>query len=239
MTVDPVPRLRGGRRDADSAVLVLHGGSENGLAVTSPTQLSYLRMLDLYAGLRLRSRHSAVYLLRYRIRGWNPGRHEPDPVVDARWALDRIMDLHPDAAIALLGHSMGGRTAFAVADHPQVTGVLGLAPWLPDDEALPRVRAGQQFVIAHGTQDTMTSAPLSLRYAQRLRSTGAAVARFELSGGRHAMLERPTWWHRFAVATTLGLVGDRPLPAGVDKALTSEDPATLRLPLSRFDADHA
>ncbi|MGI8577264.1 MAG: alpha/beta fold hydrolase [Nocardioidaceae bacterium] len=237
MTIDAVPRLRGGRRNAESAALVLHGGSENGLSVTSPTQLSYLRMVDLYAGLRHRSRHCAVYLLRYRVRGWNPSRHEPDPVIDARWALDRIADRHNGAPVVLLGHSMGGRTAFAVADHPQVQGVVGLAPWLPDNEPAPAVGAGQQFVIAHGTGDAMTSAPLSERYARRLRAAGGAVARFELSGGHHAMLERPVLWHRFAVATTLGLAGDQPMPVGVAKGLASEDPATLRLSLDQFDVD--
>jgi len=33
------------------------------------------------------------------------------------------------------------------------------------------------------------------------------------------MLNQPSLWRRFAVATTLGLVGDRPLPDGVARAL--------------------
>jgi dienelactone hydrolase len=199
---------------------------------TSPYQLSYLRMLDMYAGLRRQSRSCAVYLLRYRLRGWNPGHGLPDPVRDARWALDQIRDRHPGLPVGLLGHSMGARTAFAVADDPQVVGVCALAPWLPQQEPLPPVRSGARYVIAHGTADRMTSPTLSKVYAQRLRAAGAAVARFEFPDAKHALLDSPGLWHRFAVQTTLGLVGDRPLPAGVATALEEESADDLGRALS-------
>jgi pimeloyl-ACP methyl ester carboxylesterase len=212
--------LRGGRTEASCAVLILHGGRERSQLPTTPWQLSYIRMLDMYACLRKASQDCAVYLLRYRMRGWNADGGEPDPVCDARWALDRIAHDHPGAPVALLGHSMGGRTAFAVADHPSVVGVCGLAPWLPANEPIARVRPDQRFVLAHGTADRMTPAPLSKQYAARLRAAGAQTARFELEGAKHAMLNEPSLWRRFAVSTTLGLVGDRPLPHGVARALS-------------------
>jgi pimeloyl-ACP methyl ester carboxylesterase len=186
---------------------------------TSPFQLSYLRMLDLYAGLRRQSRSCAVYLLRYRLRGWNPSHGVPDPVSDARWALDQISDQHPDVPIGLLGHSMGARTGFAIAADPRVVGVCALAPWLPQHEPLPPVRPDARYVIAHGTSDRMTSPALSRLYAQRLRAAGSRVARFEFEGGRHALLDQPALWHQFAVKATLGLVGDRPLPPAIEAAL--------------------
>ncbi len=224
------PLLRGGRREADTAVLVLHGGQEESRAPTSLLQSSYLRMLDLYWGLKKSSRRSAVYLMRYRFRGWNARFGTPDPVADARWALTEINRRHPAAAVAILGHSMGGRTAFAVADHPSVMGICALAPWLPANEPLPPARQGQRFVIAHGTSDRMTSSPLSRRYAERLREAGQTVARFELPGAGHALLDRPFLWHAFAVRTTLGLVGDQRLPHGVADGLTqSVDNLTLNL----------
>lgn len=211
--------------------MVFHGGREHGHQATSPFQSSYLRMLDFYLGLRQSSRTAAVYLVRFRVRGWNPGQAVPDPVADARYVLDEVATRHPGAPIALLGHSMGGRTAFAVADHPAVVGVCGLAPWLPDGEPLPGRIEGTRFVLAHGTSDSMTSAPLSLRYAQRLHAAGGAVARFELPGAKHALLDRPALWHRFAVSTTLGLVGDAPLPppvaAALDAGTLSTDLATV------------
>jgi alpha-beta hydrolase superfamily lysophospholipase len=244
MTTDQFAALRGGAprqvKAVTSVVLVLHGGQEHSTEPTTAGQLSVIRMLDMYAGLRRRSTGAAIYRLRHRVRGWNPGRDrdtEPDPVVDARWALDQISGRHGDVPIALLGHSMGGRTAFAVAGDPRVVGVCALAPWLPEREPLVAARPGQRFVIAHGTADRMTSAPASLRYAERLRAAGAAVARFELDGAGHTLLDKPFLWHRFAVTVPLGLVGDRDLPPAVSAALTRPaDPAALRLPLASLGA---
>lgn len=239
MTTEPPALLQGGApRHVDavtSAVLVLHGGQEHSIRRTAARQVAILRMLDMYAGLRHGSRGAAVYLLRHRVRGWNSdatGRVEPDPVIDARWALEQISDQHGDVPVGLLGHSMGGRTAFTVADDPRVVGVCALAPWLPPDEPVVRPRADQRFVIAHGTGDRMTSAPGSLLYAERLRASGARIARFELEGAGHSLLDRPFLWHRFAVSVTLGLVGDRDLPAAVSAAFTPTGPAALRVPLA-------
>jgi dienelactone hydrolase len=213
------PHLRGGRDGAPHGVLVLHGGQEHGHLPTSSRQLSYLRMLDFYWGLRRASDDVAAYLLRFRVRGWNAGESVPDPVRDARYALDEIARRQPGAPIAVLGHSMGGRTAFAIADHPSVVGVCGLAPWLPAGEPLPGALDRVSYVIAHGTSDRMTSPPLSLEYARRLRAAGGRVARFEMAGARHALLDRPSLWRRFAVSTALGLVGAVPLPPVVAAAL--------------------
>jgi alpha-beta hydrolase superfamily lysophospholipase len=149
-------------------------------------------------------------------------------VRDARYALDEIARRQPGAPISIVGHSMGGRTAVAVADHPSVVGVCGLAPWLPDGEPLPPSLDGLSYVFAHGTADRTTSPSLSLEYARRLRAAGGRVARFELPGARHGMLERPGLWRRFAVSTTLGLVGAAPLPPAVSEALarTQDDSAS-------------
>ncbi len=46
--------LRGGPRRASRVVLVLHGGSERDAMATTRWQLSYLRMFDMYDGLRKR-----------------------------------------------------------------------------------------------------------------------------------------------------------------------------------------
>jgi alpha-beta hydrolase superfamily lysophospholipase len=239
MSIERPATLRGGApRHVDSvrsAVLVLHGGREHSRQPTSSRQLAVLRMVDMYAGLRRQSIAAAVYLLRHRVRGWNPGApspQEPDPVRDARWALAQIRSRYGALPIVLLGHSMGGRTAFAVADDPNVVGVCALAPWLPPGEPLLRARPDQRFVIAHGTSDRMTSAPASLQYAERLRAAGTHVARFELAGAGHALLDRPWLWHRFAVDVSLGLAGDRGLPPGVEAAFTPRAAGSLRLPLS-------
>ncbi len=229
------PVLRGGGRRAGSAILVLHGGQEHNTSPTSRWQLSYLRMADMYAGLRRLSRNCAVYYLRYAVRGWNGGGDGTvAPVKDASWALDQITAAHPNVPIALLGHSMGARVAFAVAGHPRVVGVCALAPWLPEAEPLPAPLSGGGFVLAHGTADRTTSPALSASYARRLRQAGAKVARYEQVDGGHALLDQPALWHRFAVRTTLGLAGDAPLPDGVRRALAGDCDRTLALPLAGF-----
>ncbi len=215
-------------------MLLLHGGREHSQAPTTPWQLSYLRMLDMYAGLRAATGQCAVYLLRYRVRGWNAAAETPDPVSDALWALDRIGADHPEAPVGLLGHSMGARTGFRVAGHPRVVGVCGLAPWLPPGEPLPPTRPGQRFVMAHGTGDRTTSPALTKEYATRLRTAGAASARFELADAGHAMLDRPALWRAFAIQTTLGLVGEHELPAGVRAALSAPGDAGLAAALQSF-----
>ncbi|MGH3884488.1 MAG: alpha/beta fold hydrolase [Pseudonocardiaceae bacterium] len=144
-----------------SIVLVLHGGQARSPAtVRRRPQLSYLRMIA-FARLRHRRggrRGMSVRILRYRYRGWDePERH---PVQDARWALTQLRDQHRDASIVLLGHSMGGRAALRVADHPAVTAVCALAPWTLDDEPV-RQLAGRSVLIAHGDRQkvVVTSAP--------------------------------------------------------------------------------
>jgi pimeloyl-ACP methyl ester carboxylesterase len=223
--------LLGGSRRASFVVLVLHGGREHGTESTSQFQTAYLRMLDFYAALRWSSSSTAVYLLRFRVRGWNSGKSVPDPVADARRALTVLTQRHPNAPIAVLGHSMGGRTAFAIADDPAVVGVCGLAPWLPTAEPLPGRIDGTSFVIAHGTADQTTSPALSLAYAERLRAASGRVARFELAGGKHSLLDHSGLWRRFAVRTTLGLVGQDPLPPAIATALASVSD-DLRTPLA-------
>jgi pimeloyl-ACP methyl ester carboxylesterase len=52
---------------------------------------------------------TAIWLLRNRVRGWNEP--DQDAVRDARWVLGELRRHHPEAAIVLVGHSMGGRAA--------------------------------------------------------------------------------------------------------------------------------
>lgn len=227
----PTPRSR----RAEAAILLLHGGQESSTAPTALTQPSVVRLLDLYADLRLTCRRTAVYFLRYGVRGWNRGADggRPAPVTDALWALDAIATRQPAASVTLLGYSMGGRTAFAIAGDERVSGICALAPWLPEAEPVVTASSAQRFVIAHGTADTMTSAPGSLLFARRLRAAGAAVARFEVAGESHSLMKHPLLWHRFAVAVGRGLAGDSALPSTVARALESSEEATLRLPLTR------
>ena len=138
---------------------MLHGGKADGLAPVDDGSASWRRsrwMMDHVHG-RMNRAGVSVWLLRYSIRGWNARvASPPSPVPDARWALDEVRRELGDVPVVLLGHSMGGRTAVAVADDPSVVGVVALAPWLPPDEPNAGL-AGKPFAAAHGRSDKITS----------------------------------------------------------------------------------
>lgn len=189
-------------------VLMLHGGADRGLGPVDDRSLSWQRssrmMRSISAGLH--ADDLAVALLRYRVKGWNasPG-SPPSPVPDARWALAQIRDEHPGLPIALVGHSMGGRTAVAVACEPGVVGVVALAPWLPEGEPVDAV-AGSVLHIAHGRADKITSPRASARYALRARAAGAQVTYTDMGRVGHYMFRGAARWNAFALERSRGLL---------------------------------
>ncbi len=175
----------------------MHGGRVRSLEPTSAWQPAVLR-LTLLAGAisgRLRRRGIAVARLRFGVRGWN----DPagSPVLDARWALQQLRQ-QADVPIVVVGHSMGGRTAVRVAADPGVTGVIGLAPWLPPDEPV-RPLTGRRLAIAHGTADRITDPALSAAFADRARAVASEVSLQFIPGDGHAMLRRAPAWDQLVI----------------------------------------
>ena len=78
-----------------AVVLVLHGGQQRSTQPVRNRNASWWRMLLVAKALRptARREHLAVHLLQHRVRGWNDD-HDPSPVRDARWALDRLREPH-------------------------------------------------------------------------------------------------------------------------------------------------
>lgn len=136
--------------------------------------------------------------LRYRDRSW---RALGECMRDAREALGVLPASLP---IALLGFSMGGGIAIGVAGDPRVRGVIGLAPWVPDQIPLGAL-GGKHLAILHGSRDRYL--PLlpgvppehSRRVMERAAAAGARTSHMVIPGAIHAI----------AVRTPLGLV---PLP---------------------------
>ncbi len=173
-------------------VVVLHGGAEDSLRPVTWWRLPVLRMAPLASAITRRGGDDlAVLRLKYRVRGWN-GRRQ-DPVVDARWALDRIRGVLPGAPVALVGHSMGGRVALRLVAQPGVAAVAALAPWIEDDAAAPP--PGTPVLLMHGTRDRMTDPRRTEVLARRYASDGADVTHVRVEGESHAMLHSATRWH--------------------------------------------
>jgi pimeloyl-ACP methyl ester carboxylesterase len=203
----PSPRLtrRDPARPTRGIVLMLHGGAKTGTKAVGGRSASLRRTTAMRDALepRLLGEGMPLWLLRFGVRGWNAGvGPEPSPVPDARWALDQVAAEHPDTPVVLLGHSMGGRTAVHVADHPSVVGVVALAPWLEASDPVRRL-AGRHLIAGHGSRDKITSARMTRAYVDQARGVAASAQFVDMGRLGHYMLHRAQDWNRLALRSTL------------------------------------
>ena len=220
--MDKVPalRVRAPRMSPRSVVLVLHGGQARSSRPTRASNVASLRMIPFARALRRTGDGTGLVVarLRYLVRGWNGSTASPVP--DARWALARLGELYPGLPVALLGHSMGGRVALAVADAPAVRAVVALAPWVePGDAVVPT--SGRRLLVAHGTRDRVTDPRASAAFAERARDAGARVSYLEVRGDGHPMLRRAALWHALAAQFVVGALTDPALSDIGDAAVTN------------------
>jgi dienelactone hydrolase len=234
---DTLPRLDPvGRPPAHppAVVLVLHGGQARSTESGERRGLAYRRMLPFARVLARRG--PAVYLLRYRVRGWNaPAR---DALADARWATSALAERHPDVPIVLLGHSMGGRAALGAAGAANVVAVCALAPWLDESDPVAQL-AGRTVLIAHGDRERYTDPAASLAYAVRAKAAGVAICRFDLPGAGHFMLARLSAWNALVRRFVLGVTGVEPLDRAIANALAQPAPYGLTAQLTEMESPRA
>ena len=187
--------LRGHTPDsAEGVVLVLHGGGESGYGEVAWLGGPVLRMWPFAASIQRRAGDRlAVLRLKNRFFGWNGS--DRTPLVDARWALDQVRERCPGLPVALVGHSMGGRVALHLAGEPDVTTVVGLAPWVVGGDPA-HGRRGLDVLLMHGLDDRITDPRRTEATAERLRAGGADVTWRPVEGEGHAMLRHPLTWHR-------------------------------------------
>jgi pimeloyl-ACP methyl ester carboxylesterase len=202
----PTPSLtRHDVPDPRALILMLHGGRANGLDLVDEKSASWRRsrwMMSHISG-RGAGARTGIWLLRYGVRGWNGGHAEfPSPVPDARWALDEVRRELGDLPVVLLGHSMGGRTAVAVADDPNVTGVVALAPWWPAGES-PRALRGKHLAAAHGSADRITSSAATREFVRRAEPVAASTEFHDMGRAGHYMFRSIRAWNRFAIDRSL------------------------------------
>jgi dienelactone hydrolase len=126
--------------------------------------------------------------VRYRIKSWKKLEW---CVEDCRAAIAAV----EVEEVALLGFSMGGAVAIAAADHPLVTTVLGLAPWIPDRLEVDTL-AGRRLAIIHGSLDRWLPgipgvSPKSSRHGfERIRAREIDATHTIVSGGLHGLAVR-------------------------------------------------
>jgi dienelactone hydrolase len=203
-----------------AVALVLHGGRSKSHLAVRGTNLAVLRMRPFASSLRRAGRpHGLVVAqLRYAVRGWNGA--EQSPVADATWALDDLDRRYPGLPVALVGHSMGGRTAVYVAGHANVTTVVGLAPWIEAGDPVEPL-TGRRVLFAHGTSDRMTSPAASAALAARAAGLAASMSYLSVEGEKHAMLGRPGLWHDLSTGFVLGVLYDKPPGGTADETTTN------------------
>lgn len=224
-----LPRIEPVGRAAPGApvVLVLHGGRSRSTESGERARLTYRRMVPFA---RMLARQGlTVYLLRYRVRGWNaPDR---DALADARWATAELARRHPGAPVVLLGHSMGGRAALAAADAGNVTAVCALAPWLDRSDPVGPL-AGRTVLIAHGDRERWTDPGESYAYALRAKAAGVRICRFDVPGAGHFMINHYGTWNAIVRRFVLGVTGIEPEDPQIANALSQPAPSGLRTTLT-------
>jgi pimeloyl-ACP methyl ester carboxylesterase len=129
--------------------------------------------------------------VRYRVKSW---RRLDWCVEDARAALEEVS---AERAL-LLGFSMGGAVAISVASDPSVRGVVGLAPWIPEELDVSPI-AGKRLAVVHGALDRVlpgipgVSPALSRRGLERARAVGAECSYTLVPGAVHGVALRAPW----------------------------------------------
>lgn len=218
---------KGGDAAVTGVALVLHGGRATSTESTAERQLAVLRLRPVASRLaRDGHRHGlAVARLRYAVRGWNGA--ERSPVADARWALDQLRARFGSSPTALVGHSMGGRVVNYVADDPDVTTAVGLAPWVESGDPTATMRARALLVI-HGSMDRMTSPRRSAEYVRRVQDIATEARYIGLRGSAHALLGRAGLTHAITSAFVLEhLYGIEPSGAAATALAADRPTATI------------
>jgi dienelactone hydrolase len=126
--------------------------------------------------------------VRYRVRAWK----RLDLCVEDALA---AIDVTGGERTLLVGFSMGGAVSVRAAAHESVVGVLGLAPWLPDQLELTPLR-GRRLAIVHGALDRWlpgvpgVSPSLSRRGYERARRLGVDGSYTLIPGAVHGIALR-------------------------------------------------
>lgn len=169
--------------DGAAAVVCMNGGQAAAVPGTWSATIEWLvaRLAPRFPELRFAE-------VRYRIKSW---RHLDDCIADARAAIAEVAA----PRTLLLGFSMGGGVSIACAGESAVTGVLGLAPWIPDRLSVDPLR-GKRLRVLHGSLDRAfpgipgVSPELARRGFERARALGVDGELTVIRGAVHGVALR-------------------------------------------------
>jgi dienelactone hydrolase len=162
---------------APAAVVLVNGGTARAVPGTwsATSELLTTELAPRFPEL-------AFAEVRYRVKTWNA---LDSCMEDARSALDLV-----SRPSLLVGFSMGGAVSIGVAADATVTGVLGLAPWIPERLSLDGLR-GKRLDVLHGAWDRYlpgipgVSPTSSLRGYERARRLGIEGSYTVIPRGLH------------------------------------------------------
>jgi pimeloyl-ACP methyl ester carboxylesterase len=170
----------------ECAVVCVNGGQSREVEGTWSASVEWL-----VRALAPRLPELAFAEVRYRVKSW---RRLKWCVEDARAAVDELGAPH----VVLVGFSMGGAVSIAIADEPAVRGVVGLAPWIPDQLDVSTLR-GKRLTVIHGALDRWlpgipgVSAAHSRQGFDRARERGAEGRYVLVAGAVHGIALRTPW----------------------------------------------
>lgn len=181
-------------RGTEAVAVLLHGASVGAASSTSWLTPVALRVQMFAPAIRTSAGgRIQVIRLRHPDRDWKTLFR--GAVGDTAQLLAHIRRESPQARIALVGHSNGGRVALRLSADSRVDAVAALAPWITSNDRFTP-RAGQPLLLMHGSQDRITDPKATAALADTLRGRGCLVDSETVLGENHALLMRSSYWHR-------------------------------------------
>ena len=192
-----------------AAIVMFHGGKPKSTNPVDGRSLSWRRSLVMQRAIAFRAHQLgvSVWLTKFGQAGWNAKAPSgPTPIPDARWTLDQLRADLGEIPVVLLGHSMGARTAVAVADDSLVAGVVALAPWFPPDEPVMAL-AGKHLVAAQGRRDRITSYVHTEAFLARVDRIAASTRLVDMGGLGHYLVRGASRWNDVALSHSFDVLG--------------------------------
>jgi dienelactone hydrolase len=168
------------------AVVCVNGGQSAEVPGTWSASLEWL-----VKALAPRFPNRSFAEVRYRIKSWK----RLDLCGEDAWSAVDAAVAAGATDCALVGFSMGGAVAVRAAQHPAVSAVIGLAPWLPDRLELDALD-GKRLAVIHGAFDAYlpglpgVSPRLSRRGFERALARGVEATYTLIPGALHGIAVR-------------------------------------------------